>query len=101
MNKHGQTVCLNMIVKDEAHIINRCLTSVLPLIDSWLIVDTGSTDGTQTVIREFLSELPGELVKRPWLNFAHNRTEALEFACSNADYLLIMDAAIPGDRPRL
>ena len=73
MNKHGQTVCLNMIVKDEAHIIQRCLASVKPLIDSWLIVDTGSTDGTQTVIREILHDVPGEIVERPWVNFAHNR----------------------------
>lgn len=92
MNKHGQTVCLNMIVKDEAHIIHRCLASVLPLIDSWLIVDTGSTDGTQAVILEFFRDLPGELIERPWLNFAHNRTEALEFARGKSDYLLIMDA---------
>lgn len=92
MNKQGQTLCLNMIVKDEAHIITRCLASVLPLIDTWVIVDTGSTDGTQAVIQEFFSALPGELIERPWVNFAHNRTEALEFARGKAGYLLIMDA---------
>ncbi|ESS66648.1 glycosyl transferase family 2 [Methyloglobulus morosus KoM1] len=92
MNKHGQAVCLNMIVKDEAHIIHRCLASVRPLIDSWLIVDTGSTDGTQAVIREILHDVPGEIVECPWVNFAHNRTEALELARGKGDYLLIMDA---------
>jgi glycosyltransferase involved in cell wall biosynthesis/SAM-dependent methyltransferase len=92
MNNHGQKVCLNMIVKDEAHIIRRCLASMLPIIDSWLIVDTGSSDGTQAVIREFLQNIPGEIVERPWVNFAHNRTEALELAGNKGDYLLIMDA---------
>src|SRR3954451_24719182 len=27
MNERGQTVCLNMIVKNEAHVIRRCLAS--------------------------------------------------------------------------
>ena len=43
------TICLNMIVKNEAPVIGRCLASVLPFVDRWVIVDTGSTDGTQVV----------------------------------------------------
>jgi glycosyltransferase involved in cell wall biosynthesis len=86
------TVCLNMIVKNEAHVIERCLESVRPLIDSWVIVDTGSTDGTQEVIRKCLANLPGELHERPWKNFAHNRNEALALAKDKADYILIIDA---------
>jgi glycosyltransferase involved in cell wall biosynthesis len=92
MNAHGQTICLNMIVKNEAHVIRRCLDSVLPLIDTWIIVDTGSTDGTQDVIREHLRGLPGELVERPWVNFAANRSEALQLARGRADYVFVLDA---------
>jgi glycosyltransferase involved in cell wall biosynthesis len=87
-----QTVCLNMIVKDEAHVIRRCLDSVRPLIDRWLIVDTGSSDGTQDVVRDAMKDLPGELVERPWKNFGHNRSEALELARGSADYLFFIDA---------
>ena len=85
-------ICLNMIVKDEAHVIERCLASVKPWIDRWVIVDTGSSDGTQQVIRECMRDIPGELHERPWKNFAHNRNEALQLARAQADYLLFIDA---------
>ncbi|MCU4415411.1 glycosyltransferase family 2 protein [Acinetobacter sp. WU_MDCI_Axc73] len=88
---------LNMIVKDEVHVITRCLESVKPWIDSWLIVDTGSSDGTQDKITEFLKDVPGQLVERPWKNFGFNRTEALKLAKETpslplADYLMFIDA---------
>lgn len=85
-------LCLNMIVKNEADVIERCLASVKPYIDSWCIVDTGSSDGTQAIIRNALSDLPGELHERPWKDFGHNRTEALELARDKAEYLLFIDA---------
>ena len=81
-----------MIVKNEARVIERCLSSVRRFIDHWVIVDTGSTDGTQDLIRRLLSDVPGELHERPWKDFGHNRTEALRLADGKADYILIMDA---------
>ncbi len=86
------TVCLNMIVKNESNVICRCLDSVKPLIDYWVIVDTGSTDGTQQIIRNHLKDIPGELFEREWKNFGFNRTEALQLAKNKGDYLLIIDA---------
>lgn len=81
-----------MIVKNEAHVIRRCLDSVRPFIDRWVIVDTGSSDGTQDVIRQHMNDVPGELFERPWRDFGTNRTEALELARGRAAYVLIMDA---------
>lgn len=87
---------LNMIVKDESKVILRCLKSVKPWIDSWVIVDTGSSDGTQHIIQEYMKDISGQLFERPWKNFGYNRTEALQLALSadlvSADYLLFIDA---------
>lgn len=92
MTPSGQTICLCMIVKDEAHVIARCLASVRPLVDHWVVVDTGSRDGTQDIVREAMTGLPGEVVERPWRDFAHNRSEALELARPHGTYSLIIDA---------
>src|SRR3954454_2250605 len=86
------TICLCMIVRDEAEVLAACLRSVLPLIDTWVICDTGSTDGTQDLVRRELASFPGELHERPWVDFAHNRTEVMELARGKADYLLVLDA---------
>jgi glycosyltransferase involved in cell wall biosynthesis len=61
-------------------------------IDYWVIVDTGSTDGTQEIIREFMKGRPGELHQSYWVNFAHNRNEVLEHSKGKGDYLLFIDA---------
>lgn len=81
-----------MIVKNEASVIARCLESVIPIIDHWIIVDTGSSDATQSIIRQILKNIPGALYEREWRDFAHNRSEALVLARSHGDYSLIIDA---------
>ena len=91
-NVPRQKICLSMIVKDEAPVIARCLKSVRPLIDHWVIVDTGSTDGTPDIVRRTLQDIPGELYHRPWVDFGHNRSEALALARNHGDYSLVIDA---------
>jgi GR25 family glycosyltransferase involved in LPS biosynthesis/glycosyltransferase involved in cell wall biosynthesis len=92
-----QTLCLIMIVKDESHIIAQTLThllAVFPQICYWVIDDTGSTDGTQDLIRSFFAErgISGELYETPWRDFGWNRTQAFEHAFNKTDYVLVWDA---------
>ncbi|MEU9009689.1 glycosyltransferase [Streptomyces sp. NPDC048479] len=99
------SVCLCMIVKNESRVIERCLASVRDLVDTWVISDTGSTDGTQELIRTAMHGIPGELHEEPWVNFGHNRTLNIRHAHRKADYLLLLDADLvirrDGPLPRL
>lgn len=83
-----------MIVKNESHIIKDCLESVAPHIDYWVVADNGSTDGTQELIRKFFEEkgIPGEIHEVEWVDFGHNRSEALALCDGKADYALMIDA---------
>lgn len=83
---------LAMIVRDEAAVIERCLRSALEVVDTWTIVDTGSTDDTRERVRAVLGHLPGALHERPWRDFGTNRTELLALARGSADHLLLLDA---------
>ena len=88
-------ITLCMIVKDEAHIIERCLASVKPLLKRWCIVDTGSTDGTQDVIRKHLEGIPGTLHECSWKEYDGSRNEAIDLArqeCGGEGWLLLIDA---------
>ncbi len=88
------TICLNMIVKNESKIITRLLKSVLPIIDTYCICDTGSTDNTIEVITNFFNEhnIKGKIVQEPFKNFCYNRNFAMEAAVGLSDYLLLLDA---------
>lgn len=88
------TVCLNMIVKNESKIIKRLLQSVLPIIDTYCICDTGSTDNTIQIIEDFYNErgIQGKIVKEPFKDFAYNRNFALQSCIGMSDYILLLDA---------
>ena len=90
-------ICLNMIVKDEAANIARCLASVMPFIDCGVIVDTGSSDNTKELIKNWFSHKgkPIELSEGPFINFGQARNMALHRARESKlewDYLLLVDA---------
>ncbi len=85
-----------LIVKDEAPVIRRCLDSVRAVTDHLLVCDTGSEDGTPSLVREWMAEsgTPGEVITLPWVDFATNRTLLLESARRPAacEYVFTLDA---------
>ena len=88
-----------MIVKNEALGIERTLASMLPAVDRWLILDTGSTDGTQDIIRRVMAPKVGQLVEEPpilyadtkFFDYAANRNRLLALAGTDCAWLLTCD----------
>lgn len=86
-----------MIVKNESSIIERCLNASKSIIDFISICDTGSTDNTPEIIKNWCKEnnIPGTVHHEPFKNFGYNRTLAASLAQETypeADYLLLLDA---------
>ena len=89
-----QTIALCIIVKNEAKVITRAFDSVRGFVDYYCICDTGSTDGTQKVIKDYLYsyDLSGVVHERPWVDFSHNRQEAFDLGSGKCDYIMTLDA---------
>lgn len=85
---------LSMIVKNEASNIERCLESVAPFIDYYVICDTGSTDNTKEVIKNFFDNkgIQGEILDHEWKHFGHNRSLALKACHGKTKWALMIDA---------
>ena len=91
---NNPTLCLNMIVKNESKIITRLFDSVLSIIDTYCICDTGSTDNTIQVIQNYFKDknIKGKIIEAPFVNFSHNRNIALQACFGLSDYILFLDA---------
>lgn len=91
-DKNGNLLTLSMIVKDEAATLARTLRSAKPFVDRWVILDTGSTDGTQEVIRREMAPVSGELFEEPFVDFATTRNRGLDLAGEATEFVLWLDA---------
>jgi len=92
-------ISLCMIVRDEEAVLGRCLDSVAPHVDEIVIVDTGSTDRTKAIAREYGAAVYDFV----WIDdFAAARNFA--FSKATRDYILWLDAddmLLPEDGRRL
>ncbi len=79
-----------MILRNEVHGIARTLASVRRHIDQWLIVDTGSADGTQDFVTKYLADIPGRLIEATFIDFSTARNHALSLAGEDADFVLML-----------
>lgn len=79
-----------MIVKNEAASIGATIASVRGVVDTIVILDTGSTDDTVALAREAAGATPIRIVGAPFVDFATTRNRAIEIAEHDADWVLML-----------
>ncbi|MGH0951064.1 tetratricopeptide repeat-containing glycosyltransferase family 2 protein [Bacillus mycoides] len=85
--KKSITISLCMIVKNEEQTISRCLESVKDIVNEIIIIDTGSTDKTKELVKNYNAKI----YDFKWID---NFSAARNFAFSKATqkYILWLDA---------
>ena len=68
------------MIRNEERILKRCLEAVENIVDCFCICDTGSTDKSVEIAKDFLKTHKGCLTEEPWKNFGHNRTVSFQNA---------------------
>lgn len=81
---------LLMMVKDEAASLRASFDSVRGVADRAVVLDTGSTDGTQALARALFAQTPGELFEEPFIDFARSRNRALELCTGKSVFALLL-----------
>lgn len=81
------TVCLCMIVKNEAKNLESSINSAKELVQEIVVLDTGSTDNTVDIAQK----MGAKVHYFPWINdFAQARNEGLKYV--ESDWVLVLDA---------
>ena len=88
------TICLAIICKNEEHCILKALESAYKYIDYWVICDTGSTDNTVSLIKNFFKEkqINGEIFFDEWVGFSENKTLLFERCYKKTDLIIHFDS---------
>jgi len=91
-SKGGIALSVCMIVKNEADLLGRCLTSVSVAADQIIVVDTGSIDSTREVARKF----GAQVYESPWRDdFSFSRNVSLDHATGKWILWLDADDVVP------
>jgi tetratricopeptide (TPR) repeat protein len=85
--------CLNIcfMVKNSGPKFEQVLEQNKPYMDSWTVLDTGSTDDTIETANRTLRDKHGTLYQEPFINFPDSRNRCLELAGTHCKYTLMLD----------
>jgi hypothetical protein len=82
-------ICI--MVKNAGSQFRDMLTSNLPYIDNYTILDTGSTDDTLEIARDVLKSKKGTIYCEGWLGFRDSRNRLLDLAKTTCKYNIMLD----------
>lgn len=81
------TLAVALIVKNEEKKLRNCLESIQGWVDEIVILDSGSTDLTETIARNYTNKF---YVNKKWSGFGKQRQIAQKYI--NSDFVLWLDA---------
>jgi FkbM family methyltransferase len=83
---------LCIMVKNGGSQFEQMLIDNLHIIDTWTILDTGSTDKTMEIInRVLVGKKEGQLYQEPFINFRESRNRLLDLAGTSCKYNIMLD----------
>lgn len=88
-------IALLIMMKNEEQQLHISLESIIGYVDSIIAYDTGSTDNTLQILKDFTEKhkIPLRLKQGKFVNFSVSRNISLDFADSftDIDFLLLLD----------
>jgi len=92
--KKKKLLTVAIMVKNEEERITRTLGSVIKYADQVVILDTGSTDNTVRVVKDFCAEkqVPLKLEEEPFIDFATSRNNMLQMCYGLSEFILLLDS---------
>lgn len=73
---------LTQIMKNESHVAYRMLDSIKPIVDGIVVIDTGSTDDSIEIVRQWGADngVETHVIERPFDNFEDSRNASFSKA---------------------
>jgi len=82
---YDNLINIMIMVKNAGSDFRHILETNLPFIDTFTILDTGSTDNTIEIIKDVLKNKKGNLFHEPFINFRDSRNRLIELAEQTSD----------------
>lgn len=88
---YDNLIHLLFMVKNAGETFREVLEKNIGFADKLTILDTGSTDNTVAISKEFIKQKEGNLYEEPFINFRDSRNRLLELAGEDCVFNIMLD----------